>query len=372
MRGFDGPARHLLPPHERVPLRLERVQLAVEIGVSESIALPPGGQARHLAFVAGQVLADLRQLGLGGALAGARVGGRHGDEQAVGVEERLGDRLPHGQIHEVGAVVGGALAVGAVVARVPGPSARCPAALDIHAAVAGAAASQRPAQSLGLVSLADGDVATGVKGRLGGIPGVFVDDGRHGQRVVHALQLLVQLALVGGVSQHLADEGEVPSLAPRWRHALAVEHVGDALERHTLDAQVVDPPDHGCPLLVDAPALALAVHEAGRTGAAAGLTPAQGLDPSVRGLVADVPPLLAAHQALDRQRHLAPEVGRGVDAPRAVHHDEGVLAHESHQVRGVVEALLTDEAVELGDAHLVDRSSADQRLDHARPLGALG
>ncbi len=61
-----------------------------------------------------------------------------------------------------------------------------------------------------------------------------------------------------------------------------------------------------------------------------------------------------------------------MDAARAVHHDEGVLAHQAHQVRGVVEALLADEAVELGDPHLVHRPGADQRLDHARPLGAFG
>ena len=208
--------------------------------------------------------------------------------------------------------------------------------------------------------------------RLRCLPRLHAHERRHGQGVVHALELLVRLALVGGVPQDLADVGEVPALALRRGDALGVEQLGDANERRTRHAEVVDATDDRRPLLVDAPALALAVPEPGRRGTAAGLALPQRLDAAVGRLVADVPPLLAAHEALDRQRDPSTEVARRVDGPRAVHHDELVLLHELHDVGGVVEALLADEAVELGDADLVHGPGANQRLHDAHPLGALG
>ncbi len=208
--------------------------------------------------------------------------------------------------------------------------------------------------------------------RLRCLPRLHAHERRHGQGVVHALELLVRLALVGGVPQDLADVGEVPALALRRGDALGVEQLGDANERRTRHAEVVDATDDRRPLLVDAPALALAVPEPGRRGTAAGLALPQRLDAAVRRLVADVPPLLAAHQALDRERDPPPEVPRRVDGPRAVHDDELVLLHQLHDVRGVVQPLLADEAVELRDAHLVDGSRADQGLHDTHPLGALG
>jgi hypothetical protein len=182
----------------------------------------------------------------------------------------------------------------------------------------------------------------------------------------------VQLALESWVPQDFTDEGEVPALPLRRRDALAVQQLGDADQRRALHAEVEHASDDERPLLVDAPALALPVLQPGRGRAAPRLAFPQRLDAAVRRLVADVPPLLAAHEALDRERDTAPEVSRGMDGSRAVHDDELVLLHELHDVGGVVEALLTDEAVELGDADLVHGPGADERLDHPHPLRAFG
>ena len=367
----DGALGDGFPPGEGVPLVLEGVQLAVVLGIGDRVALPSRRQAPDLPLVPGKVLLHLGELARGRVVPPAGEGRGRRQDDAVGAHERVADRHPHGSVHEVGAVVGAALALRAGVARVLRPSAAAPA-VHPHAAVAGAAAREVAAEREAGVPLADRDVPSGRERRLRRVPRRFADEGGHWQGVVHTLQLLVNLALEGWVSQNLADEGEVPALSLRRGDALAVQQLRDPDEGRALHAQVVDAPDDRRPFLVDAPALAFPVLQPGRGRTAARLALPQRLDPAVRRFVADIPPLLAAHQPLDCERDPPSEVPRGMDGPRAVHDDELVLLHELHDVGGVVEALLADEPVELGDADLVHGPSADERLDHPHPLQALG
>ena len=266
----DGALGDGFPPRERRPLVLQRVQLSVVLGVGDRVALPTRRQAADLPLVAGQVLLHLGELARGRVVppAGVRRGG--GENDAVGPHERIADGHPHGGVHEVGAVVGAALALRAGVARVLCPAAAAPA-VHPHAAVASAAAREVAAEREAGVPLADRHPAAGGQRGVRGVPRRFRYERGDGEHVVHALQLLVQLTLECRVPQDLADEGEVPALPLRRRDALGVEQLGDADQRGARGAQVIDPPDHRCPLLVDAPALALAVLQSRRRRPAARL-----------------------------------------------------------------------------------------------------
>jgi hypothetical protein len=146
------------------------------------------------------VLADLVQLARRSILAdaGSTVGLCRSEQDVVGVQEGVGHRLPHGEVDKVGAVVGRALANGTDVPGVLRATSGA-AALDVHAAVAGAAARERPAQRLDRVPFADGHPPTRAQRRLGGVPCLLVHERRHGQCVVHTLQLLMQLTLISRV-----------------------------------------------------------------------------------------------------------------------------------------------------------------------------
>ena len=139
--GVDGPPGDRLAAGEGRPLVLQRVQLAVVLGVGDRVALPAGRESRDLALVPGEVLLHLGELARRRVVPAAGLGRRRREDDAVRPQQRVADRHPHGGVHEVGAVVGAALADRADVAGVLGPPAAAPA-VDPHAMVAGAAARQ--------------------------------------------------------------------------------------------------------------------------------------------------------------------------------------------------------------------------------------